>query len=149
MSTPEGRDVHDHIVAARAVGSPRSLVFRARHRISHKRDFDAAYRQGIRRVHGALAVYARPNGLPESRLGLSVGKRVGNAVRRGRVKRMIREAFRLIRPEMPPGYDLVVSVRPHRALTIDRYDESLRNCWKSLDREWRRRANSNNGDGAP
>jgi ribonuclease P protein component len=145
---PEGRDVHDHVVAARAVGSPRSLVFRARHRVSHKRDFEAAYRQGVRRVHGALAVYARPNGLPESRLGLSVGKRVGNAVRRGRVKRMIREAFRLIRAEMPAGYDLVVSVRPHRPLTIDRYEESLRNCWTSIDREWRRQARNSNGDGA-
>ncbi len=148
MSTPEGRDVHDHVVAARAVGSPRSFVFRARHRIGHKRDFDAAYRQGVRRVHGALAVYARPNGLPESRLGLSVGKRVGNAVRRGRVKRMLREAFRLIRAEMPAGYDIVVSARPHRPLTIDRYEESLRNCWTSVDREWKRRAASASNNGA-
>lgn len=128
-------DFHD----AQQPGPARRLVFRPRHRISHKRDFQAAYEQGVRRVHGVLAVYGRPNGLPESRLGLSVGKRVGNAVRRSRVKRVLREAFRLMRTEMPAGYDLVVSVRTHRPLPFDRYEESLRDCWKSIDREWTRR----------
>ncbi|MGP1310900.1 MAG: ribonuclease P protein component [Phycisphaerales bacterium] len=129
----------------RSAGEPRRFVFRARHRIGHKRDFDAAYQQGVRRVHGPLAVYGRPNGLPESRLGLSVGKRLGNAVRRGRMKRLLREAFRLIRAEMPPGYDLVISVRPHRFLRQEQYEESLRHCWKSIDRECRRRAGEANG----
>jgi ribonuclease P protein component len=124
---------------ARTRGEPRRFVFRARHRIGHKREFQAAYEQGVRRVHGAIAVYGRPNALAESRLGLSVGKRVGNAVKRGRMKRLVREAFRLMRDEMPPGYDLVVSVRPHRELPLERYEESLRDCWKSIDREWKRR----------
>lgn len=138
--TDAGREGTDHAIAARTPGAPRRFVFRARHRISHKRDFEAAYRQGVRRVHGAIAVYGRPNALSHSRLGLSVGKRIGNAVRRGRMKRLLREVFRVIREEMPPGYDLVVSVRPHRELPLERYKESLRDCWKSIDREWKRRA---------
>lgn len=126
---------------ARAPGEPRRFVFRARHRVGHKKDFEAAYKQGVRRVHGPLAVYGRPNGLGVSRLGLSVGKRIGNAVRRGRVKRALREVFRLIRTEMPAGYDLIVSVRPHRPLRTELYEESFRHCWKSIDREWKRRGN--------
>lgn len=75
-----------------------------------------------------------PNSLPEHRLGLSVGRRVGGAVVRTKLKRIIRESFRLSRPHFPvpspispnsfesppissPGsptlsYDIVVSVRP-------------------------------------
>ncbi len=141
MSVPDrdsGGDAH----GARTRGDARRFVFRARHRIGHKREFQAVYEQGIRRVHGAIAVYGRPNGLPDSRLGLSVGRRVGNAVKRGRMKRLVREAFRLMRDEMPTGYDLVVSVRPHRELPLARYEESLRDCWKSIDREWKRRSRS-------
>mgnify|MGYP003471056350 FL=1 len=55
---------------------------------------------------------ARPNGLGHARLGLAVGVRAaGNAVNRNRVKRVVREAFRHIRQELP-AVDLVVNARP-------------------------------------
>ena len=55
---------------------------------------------------------ARPNGLGRARLGLAVGVRAaGNAVNRNRVKRVVREAFRHIRQELP-AVDLVVNARP-------------------------------------
>lgn len=120
----------------------RVFVFRRRHRLSQNREFQSVYDKGVRRVNGPLAVYGVPNNLPHARLGISVGKRLGNAVRRSRMKRMLRESFRLLRVEMPPGYDLVISVRPHRPLPLERYIEAVRDCWKSIDREWKRRGSS-------
>lgn len=122
--------------------TPRVFLFRRRHRLSQKREFERAYTQGVRRVNGPLAVYGVRNGLEQSRLGISVGKRIGNAVKRSRVKRMLRESFRLLRVEMPPGYDLVISVRPHRPLPLEKYTSAIRECWKSIDREHARRERS-------
>jgi len=67
-----------------------------------------------------------PTERPEHRLGLSIGKRVGNAVVRGRFKRMMREAFRHQRLELPRpneggAYDIVVNSRKHDALSLDEY----------------------------
>ena len=55
-----------------------------------------------------LTVHALRGGGPEPRLGLAVGRSVGGSVERNRVKRLLREAFRLHRAELPPGHDLVV-----------------------------------------
>lgn len=123
------------------------LIFRRRHRIGHARDFQAAYKQGLRKPRGPLLVFARPNGLEHARLGLSVPRRVGNAVRRNRVKRLLREAFRTLCPEMAPGYDLVVSVRPHDPLPAEEYRRLLESAWKSLDRDWRKRAERQESSG--
>jgi ribonuclease P protein component len=68
------------------------------------------------RLGGAMIVFGRPNGLGCPRLGLAVGRVVGGAVQRNRVKRLLREAFRLEQHALPAGLDFVVSVRgPLRA----------------------------------
>jgi len=84
-------------------------------------EFAAVFAYKIRKTRGAMTVFVMPNGLSEHRLGLSIGRKVGNAVVRGRVKRMIREAFRHERGGVPMagdggGYDLVVAVRGHEAI---------------------------------
>jgi len=81
-------------------------------RIRRGRDFDRVFREGARCGDSLLVVHALPNGGPAPRLGLAVGKTVGGAVLRNRVKRLLREAFRLRREELPPAHDLVVVAKP-------------------------------------
>ncbi len=67
-----------------------------------------ALRQGSGRKHTEHFIFLwRPNGLSQSRLGLTVTRRVAGAVGRNRVRRLLREAFRLSWEEIPPGLDMV------------------------------------------
>ncbi len=79
-----------------------------KHRLARK-DFERAFEEGRRARGENLTVILVENGLSYSRLGLSVGKRVWKrAVRRNRVRRVFREAFRLSLPELPQGFDVVM-----------------------------------------
>ena len=80
-------------------------------------DFDRVYQRRIYAADDVLVINGCHNELPQSRLGLSVSRAVGNAVTRNRWKRRIREAFRLSRLELPMGIDFVV--RPKRGATPD------------------------------
>ena len=62
-----------------------------------------------------MVVYVAPNDLGWSRLGLSVNKRIGNAVRRNYVRRRIREAFRTQKDVLPKGLDIICVVQPKAA----------------------------------
>ena len=85
--------------------------FSAAQRLRHKREFDLVYREGRRQSDNFFLVLARPNGLSHPRLGLSVSaKTVGNAVSRNRIKRLVRESFRL-RGAALPKVDIVVNTR--------------------------------------
>lgn len=87
----------------------RSLRYRRHQRMRSRGDFERAYRQGNRARGDLLIVVVVENGLPHARLGLSVGKRIWKrAVRRNRVRRVFREAFRLSQHELPAGCDLVL-----------------------------------------
>jgi ribonuclease P protein component len=85
-----------------------------RSRLTRSADFDRVYRQGRSRANRYLVVYAFPrtseNGEP--RLGVSVGRKVGGAVERNRVKRVLREAFWAVADALPEGHDFVVVARP-------------------------------------
>lgn len=70
------------------------------------------YRAGTRLRGKGFAVIYLANALPWSRLGVSVPRKVGNAVRRNRIKRLLRETFRLHREQFPARSDIVITVRP-------------------------------------
>ncbi|MGI8595864.1 MAG: ribonuclease P protein component [Thermoleophilaceae bacterium] len=84
-----------------------------RRRISRSADFERVYREGRSHASRHLVVYAFPRSSEgDPRLGVSVGRRVGNAVERNRVKRMLREAFWSLAPGLPPEHDFVLVARP-------------------------------------
>ncbi len=86
-------------------------TFKKKDRITAKGDFDRLRRSGIRLADGTLAVVILPTLNGFSRLGISVPKRIGGAVVRNRLKRLIREVFRLHRDGLPSSADLLVIVR--------------------------------------
>jgi ribonuclease P protein component len=84
-------------------------------RIRTAAEFDRIYKSRNFAADDVLVVNGMASGLPHPRLGLSVSKKVGNAVVRNRWKRLIREAFRLSRAQLPAGIDVVV--RPQKGAT--------------------------------
>ena len=117
-------------------------LFRPRHRLTRALEYRAVFDARLKAARGPIAVFVLPNDLGHPRLGLSVGRRVGNAVRRNAVKRRLREAFRHLAatwPEPWPGLDIVVAVRPHPPVSTARYTEWLGPMLTRLERLARER----------
>jgi ribonuclease P protein component len=82
-------------------------------RLSRSAEFERVYRHGRSSANRQLVLYAFPNpGAQTTRLGLSVSRKVGGAVQRNRVKRLLREAFTRAGTTLAPGQDVVVVARP-------------------------------------
>jgi ribonuclease P protein component len=89
---------------------------RKRRRLSRSGDFDRVYREGSSRGNRFLVVHSFARGEEDAgdapRLGISVGRRVGKAVTRNKVKRTVREAFWDLADQLAPGSDYVIVARP-------------------------------------
>lgn len=105
-------------------------------RLQHARQFDAVYAAKVRETRGPLTIYAIANELGHPRLGLSVGRKIGTAPKRNRIKRLIREAFRLMQHDLPRGYDIVVNVRPHQTALLADYQRMLSSLMVRLHAKW-------------
>lgn len=101
------------------------LRFPVRMRMRSPSDFKRAYAKGAREDAGGIIVYATPNGLSHARLGISIGRRAGGAVVRNRLKRLLREAFRLDQHALGAGLDMVVVVRAHAERPLGDYRAAL------------------------
>ena len=119
--------------------TPRSYAYAKHHRLQHALQFEAVYSGKVRQSRGPLTIFAIPNSLPHPRLGLSVGRKVGIAPKRNRIKRLLRESFRLLQHDWPTGYDIVINVRPHDVLLLADYQRILSHLMVALHKEWVKR----------
>jgi ribonuclease P protein component len=78
-------------------------------RVRSRSDFSALFRGGRRGGDDVVRVIVAKNGRPEARIAAAVQKRFGCAVRRNKLRRLYKEAFRLEKERMPAGYDVVCS----------------------------------------
>ena len=89
--------------------------------LKENRVFRRLYAKGKSAVGPAMVLYCRKNGGQTSRLGFTVGTKLGHAVVRNRVRRRLREIYRLNEDKLLPGYDIVVVARVRAVHS--RYDQ--------------------------
>jgi ribonuclease P protein component len=124
-------------------------------RLTHARQFQRVHETRLRKWRGPISLSACPNDLPHSRLGLAIsrsvggdrGKTRGTAVIRNRLKRLLREAFRLDQHSLPAGYDYVIGARPHELLSLQDYRRLLHDLAGDVVAETARRARAAARDG--
>ena len=111
-----------------AAKSPKDATFPKSARLLTRRDFDIAFDEGTRVSNQLFHLHVRKNADAGSRLGLVVSRKYGNAVKRNRFKRLVREAFRLNK-ETFAGYDLIILPR---GPDIDAIERDIRQLLLSL-----------------
>ena len=128
MPSPRSRSTEPGAAADRRLPRARRLL--------SGRDFKRVFTRG-RRAHGkALVVVGLRREAGAFRVGLSVSKDNGPAVRRNKIKRLLREAFRLEREGLPGGFDLVLIPKPRETkYALAELREELLRLVAQLDRE--------------
>ena len=92
-------------------------------RIASSRRFEEIILKKQRKSDGLLTVYMLQNDLDYPRLGVSIVRSSLSAVRRNRLKRLIREVFRLSQNEIPKGFDYLVMISPKRLINSSQLDD--------------------------
>jgi ribonuclease P protein component len=107
-------------------------------RLRHPREFQEVFQHGKKLVAPTFVLYLLPTSVPHPRLGLAVSKRVGKAVIRNRIKRLLRELFRRHKALLQPACDVVFVARRGAAeAPFEEYSRQflrlLRHCQQSGD----------------
>jgi len=105
-----------------------------RRRLSRSGEFDRVYRDGSSHATRHLVLYSFPRQAEETqdvRLGVSASRKIGSAVERNRVKRVLREAFWSLSDQLPGGHDFVLVARPEIGALIER--EGVGGVKKSIE----------------
>ncbi len=113
-----------NLAMANSVRESRFLLKRPQRIVSGRR-YSQIYAHRCSVADPALIIYAKPNELGFSRVGLSVSRKNGNAVRRNRIRRLLREAFRLSQHDIPLGFDYILIPRPPGLDSLEDYRVSL------------------------
>lgn len=100
----------------------RSFALARNRRLKNARDFARIYEKRIRAADENLLIFAAPNALHHARFGVSVSRKLGSAVRRSALKRLLREAFRLSQHELPSDLDLILVPQRAKAETAELAD---------------------------
>jgi ribonuclease P protein component len=115
----------------------RSRPFTTAQRLRQKSDFDRVYRAARRSADAFFGVFTRANDGTAARLGLAIAARIiGGAVRRNRIKRLVRESFRAHQHDLP-AVDIVINARSAaRDADNAAIVRSLEKHWQTVIRQW-------------
>jgi len=109
--------------------------------LTKNREFQRIYSRGKYAASALLVIYVLQNNLSVTRLGITTSKKVGNAVKRNRMRRLIRENVRLLYNRLERGFDVVIVARKfHDNATLDVVGKELRYLFHKMgliDRETR------------
>ena len=117
-----------------------SLRFRPWEHLRREKDFRRVFDRRRSVADELIVVYGCENELEHSRLGLSVSRKWGNAVARNRIRRLLREGYRLTKAELPVGLDLVLIPKNVANLTLAGVQQSLLKLAPQLARRLAREA---------
>ncbi len=101
--------------------------------LNRNEQFLKVYRTGKRSYHKFFTLYYLPNGLEYNRLGFKVNKKLAKAVRRNRLRRLLRESYRILEDEIITGYDFVLAAR-EGSLDSNSYDDVSKIVYSMFNR---------------
>ena len=124
--------------ASRRDADPPDRRFPRTCRLTSRRQYVEVYNKGRRMGSTSMVLFGLPNSRGECRLGITVTKKVGGAVLRNRIKRVLREVFRHHRTSLAPSLDLVVNARREFAgKTTQEIEQEFLKTFSRLARRFR------------
>ena len=110
-------------------------TFRKHEHLRTPAEFQQVYDHRRSAANSGMILYGKDNGLAYSRIGLSVSRKFGGAVQRNRLRRLYREAFRLLKEQLPLGLDLVLIPRSQAEPTLEEVKKSLQSLVKQVHKK--------------